>query len=757
MTTIASTCILIFLYLFTIAFATGDRYQRFPSLKAIKPSTDEITQRNAVKDLIATLLHERAQELDIKINNSIPKLSPDAFELDSDDKQILITGSSGVAAAFGVHHYLKYYCKVHLSWTGDRLKLPQTLPKLSQKIHVEINQKFRYYFNACTFSYSMVWWDWQRWKKEIDWMALNGINMPLALTGQEGIWTKVYKKLGLTFADLDNFFTGPAFLAWNRMGNIQRWAGPLPHDWINKQITLQVKILDRMRKYGMLPILPAFNGNIPNALTKIYPKAKIVKSSPWFGFSKRYGETALLDPRDKLFIVISKLFIEEEIKAYGTDHLYSLDLFNEIDPQSKELEYLTAVSKSAYLALNSADTKAVWIMQGWMFYNDNYYWENKRIQAFLSPIPKGRIVILDLFAEVEPQYHRSNSFFGHPFIWCMLNNFGGNAGMYGTFETITEGAISAYDMKNSTMIGTGMAPEGIGNNYIMYDLMAEMGWRKIAVDVRDWVVVYTERRYGGLDENIIKAWLRLSETVYNCNDMRQYHCRALPAVRPSLKIANDVWYSADDIFFAWEHMLRANNEFISEETFQYDIVDVTRQALQELAFIMYKKVTQCYHDNNQETLKTAGGELIELFTDMDTLLGTNSHFLLGRWVADALQHSNNISIKQQLRFNALNQITLWGPSKSILHDYANKMWNGLVDKFYKKRWLMFIKALSDSISNNILFDQQKFNLAVQKFEAAWASENNTYATTSSGSSVTVSKQLFSKYKKNIEKYRQLQT
>jgi hypothetical protein len=37
----------------------------------------------------------------------------------------------------------------------------------------------------------MVWWDFKRWEREIDWMALRGINFPLAFNGQELIWRKV--------------------------------------------------------------------------------------------------------------------------------------------------------------------------------------------------------------------------------------------------------------------------------------------------------------------------------------------------------------------------------------------------------------------------------------------------------------------------------------------------------------------------------------------------------------------------------------
>jgi alpha-N-acetylglucosaminidase len=43
------------------------------------------------------------------------------------------------------------------------------------------------------FADSFVWWDWERWEKEVDWMALQGINLPLAFTGQEAIWQKVFK------------------------------------------------------------------------------------------------------------------------------------------------------------------------------------------------------------------------------------------------------------------------------------------------------------------------------------------------------------------------------------------------------------------------------------------------------------------------------------------------------------------------------------------------------------------------------------
>lgn len=79
------------------------------------------------------------------------------------------------------------------------------------------NFRLNYYSNVCTFSYSFVWWDWSTWERHLDWLALSGINLPLAHVGQEAIWRRVFENLGLSQMDADAFFTGPAFLAWYKI------------------------------------------------------------------------------------------------------------------------------------------------------------------------------------------------------------------------------------------------------------------------------------------------------------------------------------------------------------------------------------------------------------------------------------------------------------------------------------------------------------------------------------------------------------
>ena len=225
----------------------------------------------------------------------------------------------------------------------------------------------RYYFNVVTFSYSTVWWNWTRWEREIDWMAMNGLNFILSFTGQEYVWQKFYTSLGLTDEEIKDFFSGPAFLAWQRMGNIRGWGGPLDDGWIKKQADLQKQIIEQIRQFGMINILPGFAGHVPLGLRRVFPKANITRSAEWSGFGSNFSKDYFLQPEDPLFVTLGSKYYEILIDEYGTDHYYNADAFNEMDPASKNETFLANINAKIYEAMVCADTQAVYLMQGWLF------------------------------------------------------------------------------------------------------------------------------------------------------------------------------------------------------------------------------------------------------------------------------------------------------------------------------------------------------------------------------------------------------
>ena len=82
-----------------------------------------------------------------------------------------------------------------------------------------------------------------------------------------------------------------------------------------------------------------------------------------------------------------------------------------------------------------------------------------------------KIIILDLSAEASPIWQRTESFFGKPYIYCLLHNFGGTRGIYGNLDTISTGPITTAAPKGSSFIGIGLTPEAIEHNPVVYDLM----------------------------------------------------------------------------------------------------------------------------------------------------------------------------------------------------------------------------------------------------------------------------------------------
>jgi alpha-N-acetylglucosaminidase len=75
-------------------------------------------------------------------------------------------------------------------------------------------------------------------------MMLNGINMALAMVGQEYVVRKFYEDQGLGREEINGFLGGPAFMPWQRMGNIQgSWGFDndtlYKNDWIDAQWELQ--------------------------------------------------------------------------------------------------------------------------------------------------------------------------------------------------------------------------------------------------------------------------------------------------------------------------------------------------------------------------------------------------------------------------------------------------------------------------------------------------------------------------------------
>lgn len=673
----------------------------------------------------------------------------DVFELESKGNTIMLRGNNGVSVASALNYYLKNFAHCHISWNGSNLDIPAPLPKIKNRIRISSPHRYRYYLNYCTFNYTTSWWDWERWEKEIDWMALNGINMPLSITGQNSIWNNVYKSLGFTTADLKGFFSGPAYFNWFWMGNLDGWGGPLPESFMQRQEELQKKILARQRALGMTPILPAFTGHVPPSFNKKFPGARLKKTN-WQGFPDVY----ILDPDDSLFTVIGKKFMTEMIKTFGTDHLYSADTFNENTPPTNDSSYLDGISKKVYQSMSDVDRKATWIMQGWMFSYSAKYWQPTQIKALLNAVPDDHMIILDLYSESKPMWKKTEAYYGKPWIWCMLHNFGGNISLYGRMVPVANDPVSAMqDPASGKMTGIGLTPEAIEQNPVLYELMLEHAWHKDAIDLDQWLKAYALRRYGAKNEWAEKAWIILKNTVYNggiSSGGPESIIVSRPTLDPYTRWANTrKSYRPQDLVPALVYLLQASNDLKSSEGFRYDLVDLTRQVLANYADTLQRKFVQSWQHSDTTDFKKQSQQFLTLIDDLDNLLATKKDFLLGQWLNAAKRWELSPAEQGLYERNARNLITLWGDRNSVLHEYSNRQWSGLLKGFYKPRWQQFFAELIDAARRGEKFNPSLFEEKIKEWEWNWVIGRDSYADQPTGDPVSTAKQLWSKYQARI--------
>ncbi len=632
-------------------------------------------------NVIVGFLERNLFDVKDNINVAITDAEQDSYCITAENGTLYVKANNYISACMGIYDYLKKYCGVQLSWCGNRAINITELTMFDGVFSREIEQKFRVYMNYCTLDYSMCWWDFSRWEKEIDFMAMNGINMPLAVIGSEAVLYETLLEYGFSEREALDSISGPAFWAWQLMTNIEGYIPPKDKSYVYRRAELGKKILERYIEFGMQPIQQGFSGHVPMLFKSKFPDAKILEQRGWCGFPK----TAQLDPLDTLFLDFGKSYLNNLERIFGNYHYLACDPFHEGTPPKRWSWYLKAVGKTINHMYESFDSNSVWVMQTWSM--------RKHI---VKAVPKERLLLLDINSEKTLS---NKNLWGYPVVAGMLHNFGGKNAMQGKLKLHCSNRYLKLKSNGANVVGTGMFMEGIEQNPVIYDLQLELLTSSKQIDCSQWLDDYMKRRYGKYSETLRKAWDILLETCYSSShDYQENEVGSALAARPQLMpirtgpcCYTKIYYDTKLFEKAVSLFKSVSDEFGESDGYQYDLCDLVRQALSNRFYTNQSDFADAYSRKDIEALKILSEKQLNLLQDMDRFLANRSEFSLSRWIEDSHRLAGDEQEKKYFDFNARTLITLWGDvyGENMLYDYSWREWSGLIGEFYFVRWKMF--------------------------------------------------------------------
>ena len=658
----------------------------------------------------------------------------EVFVLGSEDGKILIKGNSLSAITTGLGWYLNYYANINIAWNSLNEKAEgvayaklRNLPLPQKEEKRTCDAKYRYYFNYCTFGYSMTSWTWKRWQQEIDWMALHGINMPLQIVGLEEVWRKFLtleqngkRKYNYSDEEAKAFVAGPAFTAWWGMNNLEGWGGTgvdgwggVQDDaWYARQQTLATNIVNRQRELGMQPVLPGFSGMIPSNFTE----KTGVATDPNGGLWCHYVRPRIIDPTAERFAEIAADYYACLEEVMGESQYYSMDPFHEGGGISSG-KY-TEAYRAIFDVMEAAKEGSQWVIQQWQW---NY---SKKLA--LNAVPAGRLIVLDLFSDGMPKFDAYNGYAPQDAVFCAIPNFGGRSGLMGRLNNVADNYFT-YKNKYTTIKGIGVAPEAIEQTPVVYDLIFQLPWMGSKPDMQAWVKNYAKARYGADNAVAQEAWELLRQGVLNYGaDAIQGPVEDVWGARPNLdaypasawgktinhagavytKERRQMLIDATYKLLSQSKALGLKKGSIQESNYNYDLVELGGAVMADYAYDLLRGIKAAKEAAGENFSTDAAYTIrrdafLALIADVDVFKGTNLNFRLGKWTEEARDAAAEVygattATADWYEFNnARTLITTWGDyaqnNRGRLRDYSYRSWQGLLKDYYLPRWEYFFE------------------------------------------------------------------
>lgn len=615
------------------------------------------------------------------------------FRIASSRGRILIGGTSTSALLRGVHTYLGEVAGLNISWNGRNAEVHGRLPLPDAEIVRTANVGHRFALNDTDDGYTGAYRSWADWEREIDVLALHGINEVFVPVGAEAVYLDMFQEFGYTEEELLAWTPQPGHQPWWLLQNMCCFPSTPTLELVEKRARLGARIADRLRELGITPVLPGYFGTVPDGFADRNSGANVVPQGGWVGFQR----PGWLDPTGEHFPAVAEAFYRHSRARFGASAMYKMDLLHE-GGQAGSVDVADA-SRAVETALQTAHPGVLWAILGW---------QNNPRPETLSAIDTSKMLIVDGLADRYNGLDREQTWRDTPYAFGSIWNFGGHTTMGANIGVWNERYWSWLEKQDSALDGIAVLPEASDNNPVAFDFLTELAWQDGPQSMSQWYADWADRRYGA-DPHARRAWQTIGSTAYDLDSGSWSEAQdSLFTDEPSLTATNAAsWspgsmrYDAATFAKALPELLEVNPGLRDSSAYRYDLLDVARQVLANHSRVLLPQIKAAYDAKDRAAFRTTTRTWLEAMDLLDRLVATNRQTMLGPWLADARATGKDSAEAGNLEHDARSLLTVWGHRAGFdagLGDYANREWAGLIDTYYAPRWRTYFDELGAALA-----------------------------------------------------------
>ncbi len=320
----------------------------------------------------------------------------------------------------------------------------------------------------------MAWWDWPDFEHELDFLALKGVNLALVIEGQESAWIQTFKQFGYSDEAIRQWVVDPAHLPWMEMDNMESYGGPLSSATGLPAAGAGTKNHQpACANWALNRYCPAITAWCRRIFTRNFQRQMSMPQGDWVKLKR----PDILDPNDPMFPKVAAAYYAAEQNLFGGANFYDADPFHE-GGSTNNIDV-----PAAGRAIQKAMGNATWVLQSWG--------ANPRPEM-VDALDKDKVLVLDLYCDDHENWRLRNNFDGSPWLWCVVNCFGGNTKLGGRLAWMAQGPDAALtDPHKGRMSGigalmeaTGVNPGSLGNVLAKFVARRRAGHGFMAEDLR---------------------------------------------------------------------------------------------------------------------------------------------------------------------------------------------------------------------------------------------------------------------------------